>query len=96
MLPYSETLVTRLDGGIKSVRFQNYVTDSLNLAVASREADVSLERFTLAKAANTASLHASYTLPADLKSWDGQPLDFDLVIDAPDLSASLHRKAQGT
>ncbi len=85
--PLFETLVTRLDGGIKSVRFQNYVTDSLNLAVASREADVSLERFTLAKAANTASLHASYTLPADLKSWDGQPLDFDLVVDAPDLSA---------
>jgi autotransporter translocation and assembly factor TamB len=85
--PLFETLVTRLDGGIKSVRFQNYVTDSLNLAVASREADVSLERFTLAKAANTASLRASYTLPADLKSWDGQPLDFDLVVDAPDLSA---------
>jgi autotransporter translocation and assembly factor TamB len=85
--PLFETLVTRLDGEIKSVRFQNYVTDSLNLTVASREADVSLERFTLAKAENTATLHARYTLPADLKSWDGQPLDFDLVIDAPDLSA---------
>jgi autotransporter translocation and assembly factor TamB len=85
--PLFETLVTRLDGGIKSVRFQNYVTDSLNLAVASREADVSLERLTLAKAANTANLQASYTLPADLKSWDRQPLDFDLIIDAPELSA---------
>ncbi len=85
--PFFETLVTRLDGGIKSVRFQNYVADSLNLAVASREADVSIERVTLAKAANTATLHASYALPADLKSWDGQPLDFDLVIDAPELSA---------
>jgi hypothetical protein len=85
--PPFETLVTRLDGGIKNLRFQDYVIDSLNLALKSREADVSLERLTLAKAANTASLHASYTLPADLKSWDGQPLDFDLVIDAPELSA---------
>ena len=85
--PLFETLVTQLDGGIKSVRFQNYVADSLNLAIASREADVSIERVTLAKGANTATLRASYALPADLKSWDGQPLNFDLVIDAPELSA---------
>ena len=63
------------------------VIDSLNLALASKEADVSLERLTLAKAANTASLQGSYSLPADLKSWDAQPLDLDLAIDAPELSA---------
>ena len=72
-------MVTRLDGGVKSLRVQDYVVDSLNLALASKEADVSLERLTLAKAANTGSFTASYTLPADLKSWDAQPLDFDVA-----------------
>jgi autotransporter translocation and assembly factor TamB len=85
--PFFATLVTRLDGGAKSLRFQNYVVDSLNLALASNEADVSLERLTLVKAANTASVHATYSMPADLKSWDVQPLNFDLAVDAPELSA---------
>jgi hypothetical protein len=85
--PFFETLVTRLDGGIKSLRLQDFVTDSVNLALASKGADVSLECLTLAKAANTASLKASYSLPADLKSWDAQPFDFEVAIDAPDLSA---------
>ncbi|MGA9577997.1 MAG: hypothetical protein WBV90_10285, partial [Terrimicrobiaceae bacterium] len=85
--PFFETLVSRLDGGAKSLRFQSYVVDSLNLALASNEADVSLERLTLAKAANTASLQATYSLPADLKSWDVQPFNFDLAVDAPELSA---------
>jgi hypothetical protein len=71
----------------KSLRCQSYVGDSLNLALASNEANVSLERLTLAKAANTASLQATYSLPADLKSWDVQPLNFDLAVDAPELSA---------
>ncbi len=85
--PIFETLATQLDGGIKTVRFQNYVIDSLNLALATHGSDISLKGLTLAKAANTASLQGSYQLPADLKSWDGQTLDLDLVIDAPELSA---------
>ena len=85
--PFCETLVSRIDGGAKSLRFQSYVVDSLNLALASNEANVSLERLTLAKAANTASLQATYSLPADLKSWESQPLNFDLAVDAPELSA---------
>ena len=85
--PVFETLATRLDGEIKSVRFQDYVADSLNLAMATQGPDVSLKRLTLAKAANTASFQGSYQLPADLKSWAAQPLDLDLVIDAPELSA---------
>ena len=85
--PFCETLVSRIDGGAKSLRFQSYVVDSLNLALASNEANVSLERLTLAKAANTASLQATYSLPADLKSWEAQPLNFDLAVDAPELSA---------
>ena len=82
-----ETLVSRIEGGAKSLRFQSYIVDSLNLALASSEANVSLERLTLAKAANTASLQATYSLPADLKSWEAQPLNFDLAVDAPELSA---------
>jgi TamB, inner membrane protein subunit of TAM complex len=85
--PFFETLVSRIDGGAKSLRFQNYVVDSLNLALASNEAEVSLERLTLAKAANTVSLNATYSLPADLKSWEAQPLKFDLTVEAPELSA---------
>ena len=74
--PFCETLVSRIDGGAKSLRFQSYVVDSLNLALASNEANVSLERLTLAKAANTASLQATYSLPADLKSWEASAAQF--------------------
>ena len=84
--PFFETLVARIEGGVKSLRLQDYVVDSVDLALSSKEADVSLERLTLAKGSNTGSLRASYSLPADLKSWDAQPLEFDLRIDAPQLS----------
>jgi hypothetical protein len=87
--PFFETLMTRLDGGIKSLRLRDYVIESVNLALESREAAVTLERLTFSKAANSANLQATYSLPADLKSWDLQPLKFDLVIDAPELSAFL-------
>ncbi len=79
--------MSRLEGDIKSLRLQDYIIESLNLALATREAEVQLERLTLAKGANRASLQADYTLPADLSSWDRQPLNFDLAVDAPELSA---------
>ena len=87
--PIFETLVSRLDGGIKSLRLQDYVIDSVNVALASKEAHVTLERLTFSKAANSANLQASYLLPADLKSWDLQPLDFDVSVNAPELSAFI-------
>jgi hypothetical protein len=87
--PIFEALVSRLEGDIKSLRLQDYVIDSLNLALSTRGADVQLERLTLAKGANRASLHAGYTLPADLNSWDRQRIDLDLNVEAPDLSAFI-------
>ena len=59
----------------------------MNIALSSSDANVNLERLTLARGANHASLQANYILPADLKSWDREPLEFDLNVDAPDLSA---------
>ncbi len=85
--PAFEGLISRLEGDIKSLRLQDYVVESLNLALTAREAEVQLERLTLAKGTNRASLQADYTLPADLSSWDRQPLNFDLAVDAPELSA---------
>ena len=85
--PVFEGLSSRLEGNVKSLRLQDYVIDSLNLALSSRAAELQLEQLTLEKGANRASLRANYTLPADLQSWDRQPLDFDLSVDAPELSA---------
>ena len=85
--PLFKDLVSRIEGEIKAVRFQDYVVESVNIALSSSDANVYLERLTLARGANHASLQANYILPADLKSWDREPLEFNVNVDAPDLSA---------
>ena len=85
--PLFKDLISRIEGEIKAVRFQDYVVESVNIALSSRDANVHLERLTLARGANHASLQANYILPADLKSWEREPLDFDINVEAPDLSA---------
>ena len=85
--PLFEDLVSRIEGQIKAVRLQDYLVESVDLALSSHDAKVQLERLALAKGANRAGLQADYTLPPDLKSWMRQPLEFNLSIDAPDLSA---------
>ena len=85
--PLFKDLISRVEGSIKAVRLQDYVVESVNLALSSNDAKVQLEGLTLAKGANHASLQADYILPPDLKSWERQPLEFNLSVDAPDLSA---------
>jgi TamB, inner membrane protein subunit of TAM complex len=85
--PLFKDLTSRIEGEIKAVRFQDYVVESVNLALSSSDANVHLERLTLARGANHASLQANYILPADLKSWGREPLEFDLNVDAPNLGA---------
>ncbi|HEY5813341.1 MAG TPA: hypothetical protein VIT23_11910, partial [Terrimicrobiaceae bacterium] len=85
--PVFAKLVSRLEGGVKSLRFQDYLTDSLDVLLSSRNESVLLERLTLAKGSNSLRLKANYSLPADLSSWEREPLDFDLAVEAPDLSA---------
>ena len=85
--PLFKDLISRIEGEIKTVRLQDYVVESVNIALSSSDANVHLERLTLARGANHASLQANYILPADLKSWDREPLEFDVNVDAPDLSA---------
>jgi autotransporter translocation and assembly factor TamB len=85
--PLFRDLISRIDGEIKAVRWQDYIVESVNIAVASNDANVHVERLTLARGANQASLQANYILPADLKSWNREPLEFNLSVDAPDLSA---------
>ncbi len=87
--PLFQTLLTRLDGGIAKVRFQDYEAEALSLALGTQDAEVKLEHLTLSKAANTVRLGASYILPADMKSWLDQPAKLDLAVDAPDLAAFL-------
>ncbi len=85
--PLFKDLISRIEGDIKTVRWQDYVIESVNIASSSRDANVQLERLTFAKGANHASLQANYILPADLRSWDRGPLEFNVNVDAPDLSA---------
>ena len=85
--PLFNDLISRVEGEIKAVRLQDYLVESVNIALSSSDAKVNLERLTLARGANHASLQANYILPADLKSWNREPLEFDLNVDAPDLSA---------
>ena len=85
--PLFKDLISRIEGEIKTVRLQDYVVESVNIASSSSDANVHLERLTFVKGANHASLQANYILPADLKSWERGPLEFNVNVDAPDLSA---------
>ncbi len=87
--PIFQALSTRWEGGIAEVRFQKYTADAVRLRLASRDAQVTIEELALAKQTNIVRVAADYILPVDGKAWDRQPLKFDLVVDAPDLSAFL-------
>jgi len=85
--PVFQKLITRLDGKVARVRVAGYEAEALELAAANDGAEVKVDYLRLAKAANRVQGSGKYVLPADLKSWDAQPLDFTATVDAPDLSA---------
>ena len=87
--PIFEKLITRIHGGIASVRFGDYTSETVVLDLASRGADVNLEKLSLARGANRLTLSTTYTLPADLKSWTAQPLAVELDFSAPELAAFI-------
>jgi len=85
--PVFQNLFSRVDATIRSLRFQDYAADAFQASVAVRNGDVAIESVSLAKSANSLFVSGSYTLPADLKSWDQQPLAMSLGLNAPDLQA---------
>jgi hypothetical protein len=85
--PVFQGLVTELAGGIAKVRTSGYEAEAIKVGLSSSGAAVTLKNLELVKAANHASVSASYELPADLKSWDAQPADLSLLVEAPELSA---------
>ena len=85
--PLFKDLISRIEGEIKTVRLQDYVVESVNIALSSSDANVHLERLTFAKGPTTRACRQTTSFRADLKSWEREPLEFDLNVDAPDLSA---------
>ena len=47
--PLFKDLISRIEGEIKAIRFQDYVVESVNIALSSSDANVNLERLTLAR-----------------------------------------------
>jgi hypothetical protein len=85
--PPFQGLVTRLEGNIAKVRASGCEAEALAVLLSSSGGVVRLENLAFAKGANHGTAKATYELPPDLKSWDAQPLDLDLSVEAPDLSA---------
>ena len=85
--PAFQGLVTRLAGDVAKVRASGYEVEAVKMLLSSSEGAVRLENFAFAKGSNHGRATAAYELPPDLQSWDAQPLDVDLVVEAPDLSA---------
>ena len=85
--PIFQNLATRLEGGIGSVHSGGYATDAVTLALASKNAAITIENLSLAKSKNSLRLSASYVLPPDLKSWQTEPLRLALSVHAPELEA---------
>jgi len=91
--PVFQGLVTQLEGGIAKVRSSGYEAEAVKLSLSSSGPAVTLKNLELVKAANHAKVTASYELPADLKSWDAQPADLDLLVEAPELGAFVDPKS---
>lgn len=87
--PVFRTLASALEGGIATLKFQDYTADALRLKVSSKDAVVALEDFSVTKKENLVRASADYVLPDDMKTFDAQPLNFLLAVDAPNLSAFL-------
>ncbi|CAN5668102.1 hypothetical protein BH09VER1_BH09VER1_01310 [soil metagenome] len=85
--PVFQGVTTRVEGGVGSVKFQDYVTDAIGLIVSTKGAEVKVEQLSLKKAANELQLSATYTLPEDMQSFTKQPLTADLALNAADLQA---------
>lgn len=85
--PVFADLVMQTRGSVARLRFADYAADGFALAIASRGSAVTLEKLTLAKAANSLAMQGTYTLPGDLKSWESTPLALGIDFAAPDLSA---------
>ena len=51
--PLFKDLISRIEGEIKAIRFRDYVVESVNIALSSSDANVNLERLTLAEAPTT-------------------------------------------
>jgi len=86
--PFHATTL-KLEAAIAEARYLDYTADALHLKLTTHDARVTLEELTLARQTNTLRAHAGYVLPDDLKSWDRQPLKFDLALNAPNLSAFI-------
>lgn len=80
-------LTSELTATIKSARLQEYTVDNIALALASKEADIQLTNLSLNKGPNTLALSGTYTLPEDMQSWQKQPAQVSVAIDAPELEA---------
>lgn len=87
--PVFEGLSLRVEAGIAGLRYQDYAVENVRLAATAKDAAVSMESLSLSKEANTLSLAAKYTLPADMESFADQPLDFHFSLKAPELKAFL-------
>lgn len=85
--PVFQGVTTKVEGGVGSVKFQDYVTDAIGLIVSTKGAEVKVEQLSLKKAANDMLLSANYTLPEDMQSFTKQPLTVELALNAPDLQA---------
>lgn len=75
---------THLD--VTEVRVGEYAFDSIKAVVKSSDDLVTLERVDLARAANVASLHGTYRLPADFSRARLQPAEVQLALHAPQLA----------
>lgn len=85
--PVFAGLTSRVEGGVAKIRAAGYEAETVTLSVSSEEENITLERLALAKAENRAEAAGAYALPADLKTWDTQPGQATITVDAPDLGA---------
>lgn len=87
--PVFRGLVTSIEGGIANLRFGDYTADAFLLRMSTREDVVLLDELSLKKAGNSFLVKADYTLPEDMMSFQKQPLQLSLKVDAPELQAFL-------
>lgn len=87
--PMFRGLSSSIAGTVETLRFADYTADALKIGLHTREETVTLDEISLKKAGNSVFVKAGYTLPEDMASFQKQPLNLDLKVDAPELAAFL-------
>jgi TamB, inner membrane protein subunit of TAM complex len=82
--PWFADLRTAMEFDLTSVRYREYVIDSVHGSVSSLDDVLGLDQLTLRRKQNELTLRGRYRLPKEVGKASSQPIQIDLALNAPE------------